>query len=354
MEIVAEYEHNAVNVEKTKILAIKFKYLGDVVVAVPALRALRDQWPEAELHALVAEDAAPLLRNLPWLDKVWSLPRTRGKARLTASWPVIRTLRKLKFDRSVDFVGNDRGAILSKLIGAKERLGVMPVDGHFFRRLAYTRCIEEADATRHEIVRDLHVLSAWNIPFPAEPKLEIRADPALAKDAEQSLPGHPVIFHLSTSQPKKEWPASNWVELYHRAHDAGVDIVLSSGPTAREQALLAEVWGALPQSRTLPPGLQLDSFLAALARAKLFVSPDTAPLHLAAGLGIPTIGLFGPTAASRWAPLGAQHQVVQGGLCPCSGHWHVCHATCPCMAAITPGAVWTAIQKSLAALPARA
>ena len=68
-----------------------------------------------------------------------------------------------------------------------------------YKRQAYTRCIEEADATRHEIVRDLHVLSAWGVPFPAEPKLEIRADPALAKEAAQLLPGHPVIFHLSTS-----------------------------------------------------------------------------------------------------------------------------------------------------------
>jgi ADP-heptose:LPS heptosyltransferase len=337
------------HVPKPKLLAIKFKYLGDVIVAVPALRALRDQWPDAELHALVAEDAAPLLRHLPWLDKVWALPRTRGKARLAESWPIIKKLRQEKFARSVDFVGNDRGALLSRLIGAKERLGVMPVDGPYYRRLAYTRCIEEADATRHEIVRDLHVLSAWNVPFPQNPCLEIRADPALAKDAAQIFPGHPVIFHLSTSQPKKEWPASNWVELYTRAHAAGVEIALSSGPSAREQALLAEVWGALPKAPTVPPGLPLDLFLAVVARAQLFVSPDTAPLHLAAGLGIPTIGLFGATAASRWAPLGAQHQVVQGGLCSCSGHWHDCHAASPCMAAITPGAVWACIQKSLAA-----
>jgi len=336
-------------VAKTKILAIKFKYLGDVVVAVPALRALRNQWPDAEIHALVAEDAAPLLRHLPWLDKVWALPRTRGQARFSESWPLIKALRREKFDRSVDFVGNDRGAILSRLIGARERLGVMPIDGTFLRRMAYTRCIEEADATRHEIVRDLHVLSAWNIPFPMEPRLEIRADPALAAEARAILPGHPVLFHLSTSQPKKEWPASNWVELYNRAHGAGVDIALSSGPSAREQALLAEVWGALPKAPTIPPALPLDLFLAAVARARLFVSPDTAPLHLAAGLGIPTIGLFGATAASRWAPLGPEHQVVQGGLCSCSGHWHECHAPSPCMAAITPGAVWACIQKALAA-----
>ncbi len=335
-------------VAKLKILAIKFKYLGDVVVAVPALRALRNQWPEAELHALVAEDAAPLLRHLPWLDKVWALPRTRGRARFTESWPIIRALQREKFDRSVDFVGNDRGAILSRLIGAKERLGVTTPHGHRLRRLAYTRGIEEADPTRHEIVRDLHVLSAWDIPFPPSPRLDVRANPALAAEAAQILPGHPVIFHLSTSQPKKEWPASNWVDLFDRARATDIPVCLSAGPSAREQALLAEVWGAMPKAPTLPPGLDLDRFLAVVARASLFVSPDTAPLHLAAGLGVPTIGLFGPTAASRWAPLGPLHQVVQGGLCPCSGHWHECHASSPCMAAITSSAVWARIQQALA------
>lgn len=332
-----------------KVLAIKFKFLGDVVVAVPALRALREEWPDCELHVLVAEDAAPILRHLPWIDRVWALPRTRGKARLDASWPIIRALRREGFDRSVDFAGNDRGAILSRLVGAPERLGAMPAKGYLLRRLAYTRRIEEADTTRHEMVRDLHVVSAWGIPFPANPALEIRSDPGLAGEAQRILPGHPVVFHLSTSQPKKEWPAPRWVELVRLAERDGAGVALSSGPSARERALLAEVCGALPKARALPPGMALDLFLATLARARVFVSPDTAPLHLAAGLGIPTVGLFGPTAASRWAPLGPQHQAVQGALCPCSGHWHVCRAANPCMAAITPGAVWKCVQGSLAA-----
>jgi ADP-heptose:LPS heptosyltransferase len=338
--------HGAVS--KLKILAIKFKFLGDVAVAVPALRALRAHFPDAELHLLVAEDAAPIVRHLKWLDRIWALPRTRGQARLSASWPTIRSLQREHFDRSVDFVGNDRGAILSRLISARHRLGVVERQGNLMRRLAYTECLEEADPTRHEVVRDLHVLSAWGVPFPAEPRLEIRADPALAEEAARVLSGRPIIFHLSTSQPKKEWPAANWVDLFDRAQAAGLPVVLSAGPSAREQALLAEVWGAMPKAPTLPPGLDLETFRAGVARARLFVSPDTAPLHFAAGLGVPTIGLFGPTAGSRWAPLGPSHQSIQGGLCPCSGHWHQCRAVSPCMAAITPETVWACIERAVA------
>ncbi|MGA2053141.1 MAG: glycosyltransferase family 9 protein [Opitutales bacterium] len=333
---------------KTKILAIKFKFLGDVAVVVPALRALHEHWPAAELHLLVAADAAPIVQNLPWLHRVWALPRTRGKARLSTSWPILRALQREHFDRSVDFVGNDRGAILSRLIGARERLGVVAQQGNLVRRLAYTRRIEEADPTRHEVVHDLLVLSAWDVPFPAHPRLETRADPALAAKAEKILPGHPLLFHLSTSQPKKELPLANWADLYQRAHHAHLPVVFSTGPSAREQAQLIELRKTIPHLPALPPDLDLALFLAVLARARLFVSPDTAPLHLAAGLGVPTIGLFGPTAASRWAPLGPAHQHLQGSLCPCSGHWHQCRAAHPCIAAIHPDAVWTALQKSLA------
>ena len=101
-----------------KILAVQFKYLGDAVFVTPALRALRERWPEGEIHVLVAAEVAPLLANLPWIKKVWALPRTRGRARVRDSWPVIRALRREKFQRAVDFGGNDRGAILSFLSGA--------------------------------------------------------------------------------------------------------------------------------------------------------------------------------------------------------------------------------------------
>jgi ADP-heptose:LPS heptosyltransferase len=346
------FHHVRPAVSKTKILAIKFKFLGDVAVVVPALRALHEHWPAAELHLLVAADAAPIVQHLPWLHRVWALPRTRGQVRLSASLPIIAALRRERFDRSVDFVGNDRGAILSRLVGARERLGTFAQNGPRLRRLAYTHRIEEADPTRHEIVHDLQVLSAWDVPFPANPRLETRADPALAAQAEKILPGHPLIFHLSTSQPKKEWPLANWADLFHRVSRANLPVIFSTGPTAREQAQLAELRKTIPNLPALPADLDLALFLAVLARARLFVSPDTAPLHLAAGLGVPTIGLFGPTAASRWAPLGPEHQALQGSLCPCSGHWHQCRAAHPCIVAITPDAVWSALQKPLALAPA--
>ncbi len=114
-----------------KILALQFKYFGDAVLMTPALRALREKFPQGELHALVPESIAPILQSLPWINRVWPMPRRRGSASLTLTWPVIRALRREHFDCSVDFASNDRGAILSFLIGARQRLGWAERGGFF-------------------------------------------------------------------------------------------------------------------------------------------------------------------------------------------------------------------------------
>ena len=128
-----------VNARPEKILALQFKYFGDAVLMTPALRAIREHFPNGELHLLVPEEVAPLFQHLPWLNRVWPMPRRRGSASLGQTWPVIRALRRERFDRSVDFASNDRGAILSFLIGARRRLGWAQRGGFFGRRFCYNQ-----------------------------------------------------------------------------------------------------------------------------------------------------------------------------------------------------------------------
>ena len=144
-----------------KILVIQFKALGDTVLLVPALKALRQKFPDCALHVLVKEEAAPILRHLPWLTRVWTMPRVRGKARFRESWPIVRALRRERFDRSVDFGGNDRGAILSWLCRARRRLGPVHQGGFLWRSFCYTERATIPDAPRHETLRLLSLLSNW-------------------------------------------------------------------------------------------------------------------------------------------------------------------------------------------------
>jgi len=327
-----------------KILAIQFKYFGDTAVVIPALRAIRQRHPDCGLHVLTPEQTAPLLQHLPWLTRVWPMPRIRGRANFRQTWPMIRALRAQRFDRSVDFAGNDRGAILSWLCGAPERLGVFYPGGFVGRRFCCTRRVAAAPADRHETLRLIHVLSAWQIAAPGSAEIELHPDPALADWAARLLPAPRILCHLTASQPNRQWPLSHWVALHRMAAARGEQLLFSAGDGARERSLFDEMQRLAPDVALLPP-LPLAAFLAVLKRAKAFVSGDTGPMHFAAGLGVPSIALFGPSSAARWGPTGRGHQVMTGGVCACGPSANVCSNARHCLAAITPEAVFLALKR---------
>jgi ADP-heptose:LPS heptosyltransferase len=336
---------------RLKTLCLLFKYLGDVAVAVPAIRALRRYQPEHELHLLVAEDAVPIVRHLPWVTQVWGLPRKRGRAQWSRTLPILSALRQENFECSVDFVGNDRGALVSRVVGARRRVGLIAELGFWGRRWCYNVPVPETQLPReaiHETERHAHLLRlGLGVPVPECLELEIHADPALRESARQWVPGHPLIGHLSTSQPKKEWPAAQWHALYQRAKAAGVEFLFATGPSPREQALLETLRSIDPTVPVLPSAGSLDGYLAMLSRARGFVSGDTGPLHFAAGLGVPTLGLFAPTDAARWAPLGQRHRHLTGCRCACSGHTHICAQSSSCMESLSVDNVWSELQSLL-------
>jgi ADP-heptose:LPS heptosyltransferase len=327
-----------------KILAIQFKYFGDAVLLTPALRALHEHFPNAELHLLVPEEIAPLFQHLPWLNRVWPMPRQRGHARISQTWPVIRALRAERFDRSVEFSGGDRGAILSRLCGARERLGPFYPGGFLGRRFCYTQRVTPAPLDRHETVRSLHLLSKWGINSTRSLETEIHTDPALDAAAQEILPEQKIICHLASSQPKKEWPLTHWVALHRLAATAGLKLIFATGTVAREESLLNDFKRLAPDAPVLQPIPDLALYLAVLKRAAVFVSGDTGPLHFAAGLGVPTLALFGATSPVLWAPIGGHHRLLTGSPCSCSGKVGVCQSANHCLAAISPEQVLAGLQ----------
>ena len=332
-----------------KILALQFKYFGDAVLLTPALRALREHFPTAEIHLLVPAEIAPMFQHLPWLDRIWPMPRKRDSANLGQTWPIIRALRHEKFDRSIDFASNDRGAILSLLIGAKKRLGWEECGGFFGRRFFYNDRVVPEKHQPHEAARLAQLLSGWQILPPTSLEPEIHADAALADAAEKILPHkHAVIGHVASSQQKKEWPLAHWAEFHRLATAAGQYVAFTTARGEREVVLMTELKKLAPEAVILPQISELPLFLAVLARAVVFVSGDTGPLHFAAGLGVPTISLFGPTSPARWAPIGKRHQILTGAVCGCDSHSAICTATRHCLAEILPAQVLAALKETIA------
>lgn len=337
------------NPRPEKILALQFKYFGDAVLMTPALRALREYFPQGQLQLLVPAEMATLFQHLSWLDRVWAMPRRRGTASLRETWPLIRALRNEQFDRSVDFATNDRGAILSRLTGARHRLGWAQPGGFFGRKWCYNEHVAIDSAEVHESVRLAKLLSAWKVPPPASFEPEIRPDPAQAAAAKNILPEQgAIICHIASSQSKKEWPVSSWAEFYRLASAAGYQLAFTTARGEREAALMSDLRKGAPEARILPEIPDLALFLAVLSRGAAFVSGDTGPLHFAAGLGVPTISLFGPTPSSRWAPMGARHKALTGSACHCDGHSAVCQTARHCLAEISPQQVFATLQNPVA------
>jgi ADP-heptose:LPS heptosyltransferase len=97
----------------------------------------------------------------------------------------------------------------------------------------------------------------------------------------------------------------------------------------------------------LQPIPDLALYLAVLKRAEVFVSGDTGPLHFAAGVGVPTLALFGATSPVLWAPIGGRHRLLTGSPCSCSGKVGVCQSANHCLAAISPEQVLAGLQNIL-------
>lgn len=329
-------------------------------MCVPALRALRERYPHAELHFLVANDAAPIVEHIPWIDATWAFPRKRGKLQLSESLPMIMHLKRQQFDLSVDFVGNDRGAILSYLIGAGERLGprirgsrdksaflgFSGGQGFVGRAHCYTRTREEAPVNIHESLRNLDLLQALEIHPPKDLRPELHADPSLTGYAQQHIPPGTILCHLSTSMPKKEWPLEQWVHFFNLSPALAQKIIFITGPSDREKQRLIALKQALPNAHYLDNIPNLSHLMALINEAEALICGDTAPAHLAAGLGTPYIALFGPSTAEQWDPKGNRILLIAED-CACWGHPRSCLRERPCLADISPERVYTALQQLL-------
>lgn len=321
-----------------KILSIQLRSLGDAVVSIPALTAIRERFPDCELHALVTSTAAPLLRHHPALNQVWELDRTRGKLALKQTWSLVRALRAEHFDRSVDIGGDDRSAIFSFLCGVRERLGVANEGGFWGRRFCYTQAVSASTRDRHETARLLDILKPWGIDVPEKIDLQLFPDPRLTCPFGRQTGKRLVICHAGAACSKKMWPLAHWVRLHQLAIERGYELIFTRGVTPPEEQFIERLRALAPDVRILPL-LDLPRLLITLKSADAVISNDTGPMHFAAGLGVKTVAIFGPSSSTRWSPIGPAVRILKARDCACQRHTHECRRSRHCMVEITPETV---------------
>ncbi|AEH45178.1 lipopolysaccharide heptosyltransferase I [Thermodesulfatator indicus DSM 15286] len=328
-----------------KILIVKLSSLGDIVHALPVLSALKKNG--AEVDWIVEEEFSRLLEGHPYIDRLLVWPRKRILRELRQKnfanlylWKnLIKELRTKHYDVVIDLQGLLKSGIIVGLARGRCKLGFANhrEGSPFF----YNFKLPPYDPDEHAIWRYLKVLKYMGQPiekiefsFPPLPPLKPLRE-------KFNLPTNYVVFIPCTRWSTKYWTKRGWVKLSETFESHGLLPVFVGSKNDQDyvNSLINGSHGVSLCGKT-----DLQELASVLAGAKLVVSVDTGPLHLAAALKTPVIALFGPTAPWRTGPLGDKHQVLYKKL-NCSPCFLKECENKTCMKNITPEEVWTAAQK---------
>lgn len=311
--------------EIKSILLFKLRYIGDVLLITPAIRLLRQAYPEAYITMMVNRGTEDVLRHNPHLDHVYTIDRTiLEKApfykRLTYEWNVIKSLRDKHYDVSVDFDSGERGAYMSLLSGIDLRIGFYYPRG--LRRMIFNRQVG-IDRPLHIVERNLTLVEKTLGLTRKDDALELYTGPederhiTLLLERNRLDDNAPVIVHPGARHHSKEWPLEKWGMLIDRIQgELGYPVIITGGDREREDIRSIASRMKTPV-HSLAGQTSVLELAALLKRAILFIGNDSGPMHIAAAAGTPVIALFGPTDPAVWGPWGNGHTVLSKHL-PCS------------------------------------
>jgi len=334
------------------ILVVRLGALGDLVHALPAVAALRAAWPDARIDWLVDGRYAALLAMVPIIDRTIVVGRAAGASTLSA----LRSLRRERYDAAIDLQGLLKSAAFARLSGARDTVGFAAAQlRERAASLLYTTRVR-ADDHGHVIRKNLSLVRALGVAadvmtcpltVPPTPKLAEVRTLLGAGDA-----GAFAIINPGAGWPNKQWPADRYGAVAaHLGRRYGLPSLVSWGPGELEGAERVAV--ASHGAAKVAPATSLADLVALARAAALFVAGDTGPLHLAAAVGTPVVGVFGPTNPARNGPWADDDVCVSRfDDCECH-HKRRCRRPTPCIETIAPQEVIDAVDRRLANRGAR-
>jgi ADP-heptose:LPS heptosyltransferase len=302
-----------------KVMVLDLGFLGDTVHLLPALWIVRQAYPTAELHCVVAEHVTSLMDCVPWINQVWGYMRYPRHATLRENFQMVSRLRREKFDVVINLNGSDRSSWLTFLSGARERLGRMPKNGGppFWKGMftAHVSYPFENDPVYLQRCRCLEMAG-----FPSTPPefhVEIASEKLRAMDISETDAG--TFFHISpfTTDDRKELPPEQLAELIAAlAKDfPEKKLTLSCAPTPRELEKMEKLLAQLRRKpwRVFAGNLNLLQLTAVIKHAAAHLCGDTGTLHLALMTGARTVSWFWPNPwLKAWVPGGKGHRTLVG------------------------------------------
>ncbi len=293
-----------------RILVIQLRRIGDVLMTTPAIRALAQTFPQAQIDLLSEPPASQLFAHHPHLHQTITAPAQPSPLQLLR---LIQQLRQQCYQVVIDCFGNPRSAILTLLSKAPTRIGF----NFRQRQIAYTHRISLPQQHPYSALHKAALLQPFNIPLP-QPQLEIALPPNHRQTTNQQLrslkinPQQPLaVFSPVSRKGYKRWPPHRFAHLAnYLAQTHQFQILIAYGnhelPYAQQMAQHTHT----PYTLLLPQKL-LD-FAAILAHASLFIGNDNGPRHIAIALKTPTLAPFLNQQAQHWTPPHSpQHQTIE-------------------------------------------
>jgi lipopolysaccharide heptosyltransferase I len=293
-----------------RFLVIRLSSIGDIVHALPAVAALGQSFPRAEIHWLIENRYAPLLAGNPYVQRIIPLDTLSWRGSLpplSVLKVMVKTLMGLRgsaYQAVVDFQGLWKSALIALLTGAKERVGLA---GPWLREpgaaILYTERVSAA-GRQHVVEESLALVEylgarvgLWQFPLPHTPEADHYVDDRLARLQARDF----MIINPGGGWKAKRWAPENYALLLRHLESRFSGKLLLTG-SPEENELISGILKSAGTKRAFYFPSSVVQFIALARRAKLFLGGDTGPLHLAAAVGTPLVAIHGPTDPARNGP----------------------------------------------------
>lgn len=330
MKSVLAQPPDGIDVAQVKrVLVIKLRHHGDVLLTSPVLSVLKGVAPQAEIDAMVYADTAAMLQGHPALSQLHLLPRGRQggwQERLARERELLRTLSSRAYDLVVHLTDHPRGASLAWLLKPRWSVAFERDAGQWWWKHAFTHLARQPRGTpRATVERHLDLLRRLGIhPAPEEraPTLVVGEEAVASVQAKLRAAGWQgeryAVVHPGSRWMFKVWTAEGNARAIDHLARSGLAVVLTAAPDARESALAdAILQQAGARVIDLRGQLTLQELAAAIRGAAVFFGVDSVPMHIAAAVGTPGVALFGPSSEHEWGPWSERFEVVASPVHPC-------------------------------------
>jgi heptosyltransferase III len=323
-----------------KILVIKLRAIGDVILSTVVAKNLRMAFPEAQIDFLTEPPSQDVVRNNPFLSSVivYDL-RSHGALHY------LRRIRQANYDLVLDLFGNPRTALLTRFSGARHRVGY----DFRGRTYAYTTVVRPRGDRVHNTQFNLDALESIGVPV-IDRSLHVPIG-----EGDRTFVGTFLAPHIAQNGPlvavntgggwyTKRWGLERFASLADLLVDRyGVSILLTWGPGQLEEVQTLRTM--MKHSAIVPPSTNLRQLGALLEKCLFMVTNDSGPMHLATAVGTPVLGIYGPTNPVLQGPYGEKHVVVRNEGLDCLGcNLTSCPIGHPCMLELAVDTVAEAVQ----------